>query len=401
MDSPILIRDNIYWVGTNDRETDLFEGIWPLPQGVAYNAYLILDRKTVLIDTVKKTNTSDFLIKLKTLLGEHRKLDYLIINHLEPDHSGSLKILKEAFPGLKLIGNKKTAEFLSHLYHINDQVQVIQDGETLELGEHKLCFFLAPMVHWPETMVTYEQKNKILFSCDAFGGFAALDSGIFDDQINIDSGEGEMLRYYSNIVGKYSVMVQKALAKLKDLDIKIIAPSHGPIWRSNPQTVLNRYDRWSKYEAEPGVMLAFGSMYGNTNKLMEAVCEGLGKEGIKQLVIHDVSRSHHSYILRDAWRYKAFLLGAPAYDTKLYPPMANLIDLFERKTLKNRLVGIFGSYGWSGGGVSTLSDFLKRVNWELIEPIVEVRFSPTQSDLEKGILLGQNMAKAIASSDIP
>lgn len=251
MESAVKLVDGVHWVGANDRETDLFENMWPLPKGVAYNSYLVQGRKTALIDTIKTVSGPPFLAKVRELLGG-RKLDYLVVNHVEPDHSGILNVVRQVFPGVELVGNKKTAEFLLHLHKVTDGIRVVADGETLDLGGHRLTFHLAPMVHWPETMVTFEHEHGVLFSCDAFGAFGALDGGLFDDEIDVDEAESEMLRYYSNIVGRYSVMVQKALAKLAGLPVEIIAPSHGPVWRKDPAKVIERYRRWSHWEVNAG-----------------------------------------------------------------------------------------------------------------------------------------------------
>lgn len=394
MDSIVPLRENIFWLGVNDRESDLFEGIWPLPYGVAYNAYLIRDEKTALVDTVKAGFSTAFVERLRSLLSG-RPLDYLIVNHLEPDHSGTIKLLRALYPQVEIIGNRKTAEFLVHLYQVQTKVKTVEDGERISLGSRTLQFHLIPMVHWPETMVAYDEREKILFSTDAFGAFGTHDGGIFDDQLDHARFESEMLRYFANIVAKYCVMVQKALSKLKSLDISMIAPAHGPVWRTQVPEVISRYDRWSRYVGEPGVMVAYGSMYGNGLRLMEAVVEGVKSTGEKRIVIHDASRTHLLYMLRDAWRYQTILLGAPTYDTKLFPPMGDLLDRFERKQLKNRRVGIFGTYGWSGGGVSTMKEFVGRMGWELIEPVIEARFSPTDTDLENARKLGAAVAQQL------
>jgi len=391
MDSAVLINADTYWLGVNDRETDLFESLWPLPRGVSYNSYAIIDERTALIDTVKKIAFDEYLGKLRGLLGPKGKIDLLIVNHLEPDHSGSLRLLREVFPQMQIVGNKKTAEFLAHLYGVTENVKVVADGEELELGKHRLSFHFVPMVHWPESMVTYDAAAKTLFSSDAFGGFGALDGSIFDDEVDVDFYDDEILRYFSNIVGKYCAMVQKAIAKLKGIPIQVIAPSHGPIWRKNPGRIVADYDRWSRHEGEDGVVIAYGSMYGNSSKMMEAVAEGVAREGCCTVRVHDVARTHVSYIIRDAWRYKALILGSPTYDMGLFPPMDHLVHLLQEKKLKNRLVGVFGTYGWSGGGVKALVDFAKGASLDLVEPVVEARFSAAPEDLESCVLLGRNI----------
>ncbi|MGE4490132.1 MAG: FprA family A-type flavoprotein, partial [Kiritimatiellales bacterium] len=277
MDTYIPLTDDIFWVGANDRYTTLFEGLWPLPQGVCYNSYVILDEKTALMDTVKAQSEQDFLSKIRGLLKDGRKLDYLVVNHMEPDHSGAITALRSVWPDLVIVGNAKTAKFLESFYGITERVQVINDGDTLSLGKHTLQFYLIPMVHWPETMVTHDTHTSILFSADAFGGFGALTGGIFDDELDLDYFEDEILRYFSNIVGKYCAMVQNAIKKLGGLDIRMIAPTHGPVWRKHPEHIIEKYDRWSRHEAEEGVALIYGSMYGNTEKMMEAVARGLSE----------------------------------------------------------------------------------------------------------------------------
>lgn len=395
MDSYIPLREDIFWVGANDRYTSLFEGLWPLPHGVCYNSYVILDEKTALMDTVKVQSEQDFLGKVKGLIKDGRKLDYLIVNHMEPDHSGAIHALLSLWPELIIIGNEKTARFLESFYGITNNVQVIKGGDTLSLGKHVLQFHLIPMVHWPETMVTYDTTDKILFSADAFGGFGAMTGGIFDDELDLDFYEDEILRYFSNIVGKYSMMVQKAIAKLGGLDIQMIAPTHGPIWRTNPGHIIEKYDRWSRHEAEKGVALIYGSMYGNTEKMMEAVARGLSEEDVSRVRIHNVSTTHLSFLIRDAWRYKGLILGGPTYDTGLFPPMQFLIDMLQRKMLRNRTLGLFGSFTWSGGGVNSLVKFAEEGSWNLIEPVVECRSCPTAMDINQCVELGRNIAKAI------
>jgi len=390
----IPIVKDVYWVGVNDRRTALFEAIWPIPRGISYNSYLILDEKVALIDGVKDQSVCGYLKKLKHLLGPGRQIDYLVVNHLEPDHSGAVPILKEAFPAMQVVGNPKTAEFVKDLYGIED-TRVVQDGDQIDLGRHKLRFLLTPMVHWPETMMTYEASEGILFSGDAFGGFGTLEGGIFDDEVDIDYFEDEILRYFANIIGKYSPMVQKAIQKVGGLDIKVVASAHGPIWRSQPRHIIDDYDRWSRQETEPGVVVAFGSMYGATARMAEAVERGLAEGGIKTIRTHDVSNSHVSYIIRDAWRYKGLILGSPTYDTGVFPLMDTLLRSLSGKRLSNRVVGIFGSYGWGGGAVKSLRDFVEQNKLELVEPVVEAKFSATPEQLEQCHSLGRAMAERV------
>ena len=396
MSAEIPITEKIIWIGINDRQTGLFEELWPIPNGIAYNSYMILDDKVAIVDAVKALSAGQYLEKIKRLLGNSKKVDYLIFNHIEPDHSGAVKILLEAFPGMVIVGNQKTLDLLAHFYGIAENVLQVEDGDSLELGRCRLKFILTPMVHWPETMMTYEETYKVLFSGDAFGGFMTLDDGIFDDEIaDLRYYEDEILRYFTNVIGKYSVMVQKALPRIKDLDIAIVAPTHGPVWRKTPRHVIELYDRWSRQEAEDGVVIVYASMYGNTERMMEAVAHSLATEKAGIVKVHNVSRVHPSYVLADVWRYKALILGSPTYNTGLFPLMDHFIRLLENKMLKDRIAGIFGSYGWSGGAMKELTDFVKRLKWELLEPVVEVKGAPFEEDLQNCSLLGRNIAERL------
>ncbi|OHB62727.1 MAG: flavodoxin [Planctomycetes bacterium RBG_13_62_9] len=398
MQNGIAIVKDVYWVGVNDRRTPLFEGIWPIPRGVSYNSYLIVDDKVALIDAVKDLSVNGYLKKLKHMVGPGRQIDYLVINHLEPDHSGAVPILKEMFPAMQVVGNKKTAEFVKDLYQIAD-MRIVQDGEEIDLGRRKLKFVLTPLVHWPETMMTYEPTDGILFSGDAFGGFGTLDGAIFDDEVDLSYYEDEILRYFSNIIGKYSPMVQKAIEKVAGLDIRIVASTHGPVWRSHPRHIVNYYDRWSRQETEPGVVVAFGSMYGATEKMADAVLRGLADGGLKAIRSHNVSTSHASYIIRDAWRYKGLILGSPTYDAGVFPLMDSLLRLLSEKRIANRVVGLFGSYGWSGGAMKGMKSFVEETKLELIGPTVEAKFAATPEQIEQCHALGRAMAERVRHSD--
>jgi flavorubredoxin len=393
----IKITDGIHWIGVNDFETHLFEALWPLPKGVSYNAYMIVDEKVVLIDTVKGPYFSTYLDKVKSLLPAGKTVDYLVVNHMEPDHSGSIKVLREAFPEVKIIGNQKTADMLGAFYGLTDNLVVVRDGEELSLGEKSLVFYMTPMVHWPETMMTYEKTTGVIFSGDAFGGFGALNGGIFDDEVDVDYYKDEVLRYFSNIVGRYSAMVQKAFDKLKGVDIKIICATHGPVWRSDPAHIINLYDRWSKQQTEEGVVLVYGSMYGNTQKMMEAVATGLVKGGVEKIRVHNISTSHLSFIIRDIWRFKGMVLGSCTYNMELFPPMKQLVSAIENRMMVNRKIGVFGSYTWSGGALKELQEFANKSKCEQVGPVIEAKSSPTAEDIDRCVELGMNMAKVVKS----
>jgi flavorubredoxin len=395
MDQIIPVKDDIYWIGVNDRETHLFEALWPLPKGVAYNAYIINDEKVALIDTVRVSYSQEYIAKVKELLNG-KKVDYLIINHMEPDHSGSIKALIAEYPDIQLVCNKRTVGFLEGFYNITENLKVIEDKEELKLGKHTLQFFITPMVHWPETMMTYESKNKILFAGDAFGGFGALDGGIFDDQINIDFYQEEIRRYFTNIVAKYHPMVIRAINKLGDLEIKIIAATHGPIWRTNPKKIISDYLCWSNCETQKGVVIAYGSMYGHTKQMAEFLAKKLAEHGIKNIKTYDVSKTHMSFIFNDIWRFKVFVLGSCTYNAGLFPPMAQLLSFTKQSKLKNHAMGIFGTYSWSGGAVKELKAFGESGIVELLEPVVEVKHAAKEENFKQIEELAKAIAKKIA-----
>ena len=349
MNCKLSINEDIHWIGVNDRETTLFENYWPLEKGVAYNSYLIVDEKIAILDTVKFNKTTEYLEKIKSLIGD-RQVDYLIVNHMEPDHSGSMLALLGAYPDMQIVGNKKTFPFIEGFYGITKNYYEVGDEDLIDLGKHKLRFYLTPMVHWPETMMTFDETTGVLFSMDAFGGFGALDGGIFDDEINYDFYEDETRRYYSNIVAKYSPMVQRSLKKLSGLAIKMIAPTHGPIWRSNPGKIVELYDKWSRYEAERGVVIVYGSMYGNTAKMADFLARVIAENGVKNVKVFDASKTHSSYILSEIWKYKAVVIGSCAYNTKVFSSVETVLAKLGNSGLKDRYISVFGNKSWSGGG---------------------------------------------------
>lgn len=401
MVNAVNITEKVYWIGVNDRETHLFENLWPMDKGVSYNSYLINDEKVAIIDTVKNTKMDAYLDKIKSILGD-KKVDYLIINHMEPDHSGAIKAVRQQYPDVKIVGNTKTFTFLENFYGEMGGYHVIKDADVLDLGEHKLTFYMTPMVHWPETMMTYDNTDKILFAGDAFGGFGTLDGGVFDDEVNLEFYMDEIRRYYSNIVGKYGPMVQRALKKLTDLNLefKVIASTHGPVWRTNPSCIIENYDRWSRAETEEGVVIVYGSMYGNTQKMADFIARKLSEEGIKNIRIYDASKTHISYIISDIWRFKGVILGSCAYNTGLFPTMETVTNKIENSQLKNRYLGIFGTCSWSGGGVSSLNKFAERIKWEQVGESVEAMSSPKDEQFEKCAAMAKDMAEKLIAERV-
>ncbi len=367
----IKLADNIYYLGFNDRRTHLFENIWPIPNGVSYNSYLIDDEKIALIDTVEKQFIDDYLERIEGIIG-NKPVAYLIINHMEPDHSGAMKAIRNKYPGIIMVGNKKTFGLVESFGTSVANIVVIDDGDVLDLGRTKLQFQTIPMVHWPETMVTYEEGNKILFSGDAFGSYGTLDGGIFDDEINLEFYETDVMRYFTNIVGKYCTHTQRAMKKLSGFDIRMIAATHGPVWRSDLNWVLSRYNKWSSYNMENGVVIVYGSMYGNTQKMAEVIARQLSERGIKNIRVYDSSKTHSSYIINDIFRYKGFIVGSCAYNNALFPNVETLLSTIQHMGIKEHYLGIFGTYLWNGGGVNNLKKFAEEIKWEIVcEPVEE------------------------------
>jgi flavorubredoxin len=387
----VPVKGKVFWIGVNDRRKRLFENMWPMDKGVSYNSYLIVDEKTALVDTIEDRAAGNYIERIEKLL-EGRKLDYLIINHMEPDHSGEIKAIFDHFKGVTIVGNSKTFKMVEAYWGITENLRQVEDGDALCLGYHNLSFVMTPWVHWPETMMTYDVTEKILFSGDAFGTFGSLDGGIFDDEINFDFYEEEMRRYYSNIVGLYSNMVQKAFAKLSCIEVKVIAPTHGPVWRTNPEKVLGLYDKWSKYEAEEGVVIVFASMYGNTEQMADYIARKLAENGVENIIIHDVSRTHISYLINDVWKYKGLILGSCAYTSRAFPLMEQFARELVHIKLKKRFVGIFGSYSWNGGGVKSLKEFIEETDLEVVSEPVDIYGKPNLEKLAKCDELAKAMA---------
>ncbi|MBR5652759.1 MAG: FprA family A-type flavoprotein [Prevotella sp.] len=388
----MIITNDIHYVGVNDRNKFLFEGLWPLPNGVSYNAYLINDEKVCLIDTVEVDFFVQFIENIRNVIGD-RPVDYLVVNHMEPDHSGSLALIKKYYPDVKIIGNKKTFGMMAGFYGIDEVGMEVKNGDSLELGQHTLQFFLTPMVHWPETMVTYDASTKTLFSGDAFGCFGALNGGIIDKDINCDTFWLEMTRYYSNIVGKYGTPVQNALKKLAGVPIDYICSTHGPVWHEYVTKVVGIYDRLSRYEAEEGLVVCYGTMYGNTERMAEVIARAASEAGVKNIVLYNVSKTHHSYIIRDIFRYRGLIVGAPTYNTGLYHEMDVLLSEIAGKDMKNRLFGWFGSFGWASKAVAKIQEWNdNHLHFEAVGEPVEMKQALTEETRRQCEALGRAMA---------
>ena len=385
------VTEDLYWVGGSDRRIELFENIFPLKDGVSYNSYLLMDEKTVLFDAADYAIGRQFLENVQAVL-DGRSLDYLVVNHMEPDHSASIQFIRQKYPQMTIVGNVKTLEMVKGYYGIDDNTLCIKNGESLSIGKRTLTFHLTPMVHWPETMMTYVNEDKLIFSGDAFGCFGTLDGGITDSQLNTDKYWSEMVRYYSNIVGKYGPAVQTALKKLSDIEIKTICSTHGPIWEKEITRVIGIYDRLSRYEGEPGVVIAYGSMYGHTEQMAEEIARELAANGIKEIVLHNVSHEDPSYILQNIFRYRGLIIGSPTYSNRLFPAVETLTEMIATRDIKNRTFAYFGSFTWAGAAIKHLAAFAESMKWETIPCCIERKKSITPAIKEQCRNHAQEMA---------
>lgn len=372
------VTDGIYWVGVNDRRLNLFENIFPIKKGVSYNAYLIKDEKTALLDTVDADGKRQFFENIQYILGD-RKLDYLIVNHMEPDHCANIENLIRLYPEVTIVGNAKTFQMIGQFFEFSlpeAQKLLVKEKDTLVLGTHELNFYMAPMVHWPEVMVTYESSEKILFSADAFGTFGALDGKIFADEMDFDREcLDDARRYYTNIVGKYGAQVQALLKKAAALDIGMLCPLHGPIWRKDLEYFIKKYDLWSRYEPEvSGVVIMYASMYGNTENAANALAMLLGEDGVKHLAVYDVSITHVSELISEAFKYSHIVLAAPTYNGGVYPLMYNLIHDMKALNLSNRTFALVENGTWApmcGKNMKSMIEELK--NCTVIDPMFSIK----------------------------
>jgi flavorubredoxin len=396
----IELRPGIFWVGVNDHQTDYFEGLWPIiEEGVSYNSYLINDQKKVLIDLTKELTTEELFRQIQNKV-DFAELDYLVINHMEPDHSGAIAALLRVAPQITMLGTQKTQNMLKSFYGLGDNFRVVADGEELSLGDHTLRFVCTPNVHWPETMMTFETSQQILFSCDAFGSYGALQGGIFDDDV-VDKAFyiQEAQRYYANIVSLFKKAVLNAIKKLEQVPVKMVAPSHGLIWRKDPQEIVTYYKKWSEYclgaaSRQAGITMLTGSMYGSTMVFAESVAQGVLDEGLP-LKMFDVLKTHSSYILSEVMVSEGILIGAPTYEGGIYPPMAHMLDELARKRFAaDRTVARFGSFGWNGGGMREFDSITATLNWEVMDSI-EFCGAASPNDLQKARALGAAYARKV------
>ena len=364
------ISERIFYVGVNDDDKVLFEGLWPLPVGVTYNSYIVADEKVALIDTVESGFEEEFIGNITEAIGD-REIDYLVVNHMEPDHSSLISYMLERYPSLMILANAKTLPMLKGYHNVpEDRVQIVAEAEKVSLGGCSLSFYMAPMVHWPETMVTFLEEDGTVFSGDAFGTFGAVDGNIVDEDDTFEIFREEMMRYYACIVGKYGNPVQTALKKLNSLDIRRICSTHGPVWERNMQSVVALYDKMSRYEVERGVCIAYASMYGNTAAAADALAMELEALGIPY-AIHDLAGNNAGELglsgaLRDVFKYDTIVVGSPTYNNGIFPPAETFMKALQARLIKGRRFYAFGSYTWAGASVRQLNEYAKSMDFELL-----------------------------------
>ena len=364
------ISNKIYSVGVNDDDKALFEGLWPLPFGVSYNSYLVVDEKVALIDTVEAGFEDEFLDNIHQAIGE-RPIDYLVVNHMEPDHSSLIAYMLDKYPGLQIVANAKTVPMLEGYYGTpKEKVFVVKEGESISLGHSTLTFYMIPMVHWPETMVTWLSEEQTVFSADAFGTFGVVGEDIVDSSMTFELYRDEMIRYYSNIVGKYGTPVQSALKKLSGLPVARICSTHGPVWENNVDDVVRLYDKLSRYEVERGVCIVYGSMYGNTAAAADALAMELEARGIP-CAVHDLAGNNAGELgisgaIRDAFKYDTLVVGSPTYNNGIFPPVETFMRALKSRLVKDRRFYAFGSYTWAGSSVNQLNTLAHEMGFTLL-----------------------------------
>ncbi|MEY8352752.1 FprA family A-type flavoprotein [Lachnospiraceae bacterium 54-53] len=392
------IKDDLFWVGGSDRRLALFENAYPIPKGISYNAYVLLDEKTILFDTVDRAITGQFLENVEAVLGG-RNLDYIVVNHMEPDHCATLGDMVGRYPDVKVICNVKTVPIINQFYEfgVDSRAVIVKEGDTFCSGRHTFSFYMAPMVHWPEVMVTYDTTDKILFSADAFGTFGAMNGNLFADEVNFERDWlDESRRYYSNIVGKYGTSTQALLKKISGLDIQFLCPLHGPVWRSDISWYVDKYKIWSSYEPEEqAVMIAYGSIYGNTENAANILACRLSERGIRNIAMYDVSVTHPSVIISEAFRCSHLVFASATYNGGIFTYMEHLLTDMKAHNVQNRTVALMENGSWGIMAGKKMTEILTGMkNITLLDQIVTIKSSVKEDQLaEIGAL-----ANAIANS---
>lgn len=389
------ITEDLYWIGGNDHRLALFENVHPIPRGVSYNSYLLLDEKTVLFDTVDWSICRQFLDNIKGVLGD-RNLDYMVINHMEPDHAACIEEIILRYPKVKIICTEKGFLFMHQFgFNIDKNIIQVKEGDNMSFGKHNVVFVSAPMVHWPEAMVTFDTTDGILFAADAFGSFGALDGKLFNDEVNFDRDWiDDARRYYTNIVGKYGPHVQALLKKAGGLDIKFICPLHGPVWRNDFGYILDKYNKWSLYEPEEkGVMIVYGTMYGNTEAAATDLATRLVEKGMTNVVMYDVSKTHVSYLISETFKYSHVVLASVTYNLKIYPPMLNYIMDMKALNLQKRTFTLVENGSWAPQAAKLMR--------ELLEDMKDMTILDNEMSVNSSLKEGdENLMDTIAESII-
>jgi flavorubredoxin len=398
---PDRLADGVYRVAAKVGEKDLFEGIWPIPDGVMLNTYIVQGtEKTALIDMVKDWDGALDAVEsqLADLKLKESGIDYLIINHMEPDHTGAMNAFAKQFPDAQILCSEKAVPLVKGFYKIEENVRAVKDGEILDLGGRELKFVMTPNIHWPETMMTCDQKDHILFSCDAFGSFGRYDH-CFDDELTEEETAklaGETERYYANIVSTFSSFVIRGIDKLADCKVEMVAPSHGIVWRKDPKKIIDWYHRLATYAKGPRekeITVVWSSMYGNTKALLESVVKGIESEHVPVHVLQ-VPQTHESFVLEKAWRSEGLVIGMPTYEYKMFPPMFHVLDILDRSHVNGRKVMRFGSFGWSGGAQKQFDQYVQTMKLESIGD-VEYQGAPTEEDKRKAYEMARELARAV------
>lgn len=391
------INDDIYYLGASDRRIELFENVYPVSQGMSYNSYLITDEKTCLMDSVDESVRGQFLENLQYALNG-RNLDYMVVQHMEPDHCSIVPELFRMYPDMKLVASLQAFKMMENFYSLQTEERrlVVKEGDTLELGKHTLKFIAAPMVHWPEVLMTYDVTDKILFSADAFGSFGAMSGNIFADEIDWDKDfKDEARRYYVNIVGKYGPQTQNVLKKASTLDIQMICPLHAHIWRKDLSKIISLYDKWSKYEAEKdSVVIFYGSIYGNTQNAAEILAMQLAENGMENVEVFDTSKTHVSFLVSKAFEYKTLVFAAATYNSEIFDTVQNLITELKNHNLSNRRIGLIENGSWAPVAASKMKAQLETLkNMEIVDPVVKVVSSVTAKNVEELSALAKELMK--------
>lgn len=394
------ITEDLFWIGASDRRLALFENVYPIPMGVSYNSYVLKDEQTVLLDTVDSAVAEQFFANLKHILGD-KKLDYLVVNHMEPDHCSQIARVMDMYPSAKIVCTAKTKQMIAQFFGTSagdEQYILVKDGDVLKTGKHELSFVSAPMVHWPEVMVTFDKTDGILFSADAFGTFGAINGNIFADEVEFERDYlNEARRYYANIVGKYGPQVLALLKKASALEIKMICPLHGFIWRKNIAYLVEKYAKWAEYvPEEKGVVIAYGSIYGNTENACEILAAKLAEKGVKNIKMYDVSVTHGSYIIGEAFRVSHLVFAAPTYNAGIFINMENLLRDITAHNLQNRTIALMDNGSWAAICNKQMKEELQKLkNIEFLEPEISLKSALSEGQLAEIDELATKIAESL------